>query len=297
MIDWDDLRIFIVTARSGSFAAAAVRLSMDASTVGRHIQRFEEQLKCTLFVRSARGLQLTAAGARLQEAGARVETAIEAVSELEMGGALSGNVRISASEGFGTYILAPALAALVKKMPGITIELVANQGFLSPSTREVDMAITLSPPRSTRLFAEPLTEYELGLYASKAYVEDAGRPQSISDLGRHSFVGYIDDLIYAPELRYLDEIAPGLRTRTSSSSIRAQLEFVAAGMGLGVLPCFMADEIPSLERVLPVEASIVRTFWVSTHQDIKTAPRISAVRRWLTALVQQKRSLLRPSPA
>lgn len=268
---------------------------MDATTVGRHVQRLESTLRCTLFVRSARGLQLTAAGARLQDAGIQVESAIEMAGERETSGGIAGNVRISASEGFGTYILAPALGGLLKRMPSLTVELVANQSFLSPSTREVDMAITLSPPKSNRVFVEPLTDYELGLYGSTAYLAQKGVPATVDDLSEFSFVGYIDDLIYAPELRYLDEIRPGLRSRISSSSIRAQMEFVLNGAGLGVLPCFMAEEASELQRVLPDTARITRTFWVSIHQDLKTTPRISATRRWLASLAQEKRALLQPS--
>ena len=65
MLDWDDLRVFLTTGRSGSFSGAGARLGMDATTVARRIRRLETALRCTLFVRSPHGLQLTAAGARL----------------------------------------------------------------------------------------------------------------------------------------------------------------------------------------------------------------------------------------
>ena len=67
-------------------------------------------------------------------------------------------VRISAAEGFGTTILAPALPQLRAQRPGLRIELAANPGFLSPSRREVDMAVILSAPDNARVVVEPLTE-------------------------------------------------------------------------------------------------------------------------------------------
>ena len=294
MKDWDDLRVFMAAARSGSLAGAALRLHMDPTTVGRRIQRLEASLKSTLLVRSPKGLQLTAAGARLREAGLSVETAIDTASEADGSGGVTGTVRISVSEGFGGQILAPALPAFIRTQPGLIIELVSNSGSLSPSMREVDMSVTLSPPRSARLMVEKLTDYELGLYASSAHLAEWGQPASLEALRDHQLVGYVDDLIYAPELRYLDEVLPDLRPRLMSSSIRAQMELVLAGAGLGVLPHFMAAHIPSLVRVLPSQVRIERSFWMSVHQDLKTTARLRAVRRWMVSLVQEQQDLLLP---
>ncbi len=294
MKDWDDLRVFMAAARSGSLAGAALRLHMDPTTVGRRIQRLEASLKSTLLVRSPKGLQLTAAGARLREAGLSVETAIDTASEADGSGGVTGTVRISVSEGFGGQILAPALPAFIRTQPGLIIELVTNSGSLSPSMREVDMSVTLSPPRSARLMVEKLTDYELGLYASSAHLSEWGQPASLEALRDHQLVGYVDDLIYAPELRYLDEVLPDLRPRLMSSSIRAQMELLLAGAGLGVLPHFMAAQMPSLVRVLPEQVRIERSFWMSVHQDLKTTARLRAVRRWMVSLVQEQQDLLLP---
>jgi len=297
MKDWDDLRVFMAAARSGSLTSAALRLHMDATTVGRRIQRLEASLKSTLLVRSSRGLQLTAAGARLREAGLSVEAAIDAAGEGDAPGGVSGTVRISVSEGFGGQIVAPALPDFIRTRPGLTIELVTNAGSLSPAMREVDMSVTLSPPRSARLTVEKLTDYELGLYASSAHLAKAGHPEQLQDLRAHQLVGYVDDLIYAPELRYLDEVLPDLRPRLMSSSIRAQLELVAAGAGLGVLPHFMASETPGLERVLAGTVRIQRSFWMSIHQDLKTTARLRAVRGWMLDLVAARHDQLLPGPS
>lgn len=294
MKDWDDLRVFMAAARSGSLAGAALRLHMDPTTVGRRIQRLEASLKSTLLVRSPKGLQLTAAGARLREAGLSVETAIDTASEADGSGGVTGTVRISVSEGFGGQILAPALPAFIRTQPGLVIELVSNSGSLSPSMREVDMSVTLSPPRSARLMVEKLTDYELGLYGSRAHLSEWGQPASLEALRDHQLVGYVDDLIYAPELRYLDEVLPDLRPRLMSSSIRAQMELVLAGAGIGVLPTFMAAQMPSLVRVLPSQVRIERSFWMSVHQDLKTTARLRAVRRWMVSLVQVQQDLLLP---
>lgn len=289
--DWDDLRIFLAAARAGSLTGAAQAVGVDAATVGRRVARLETALKSTLIIRSPTGLQLTAAGARILELGLDAEAVMTAASGAAEQEGAGGTIRLSAAEGFGGEIIAPSLAALRAVRPGLRVELAAYAGLLSPARREVDIAISLSAPSAARLVVEPLTDYQLGLYAAPAYLARAGRPQDTGDLGRFDLVGYVDDLIYAPELRYLDEIGPNLRPMLSSSSIRAQREMVLAGGGVGVLPCFLAQ---GLERVLPDQVLLTRRFWISTHQEVADTARIRAVRAWIQDLVKTRRSELAP---
>lgn len=288
--DWDDVRIFIAAARAGSLGGAGARLGVDAATVGRRVARLEAALKSTLITRSPSGLQLTAAGAQLLAQGLEAETAMDAVQGLTRPDVVAGTVRISAAEGFGGVILAPALPALRAARPGLNIELAASTGFLSPSRREVDMAVTLAAPDGARLIVEPLTAYQLALYASPDYLSRRGAPSAVGDLSGHDIVGYVDDLIYAPELRYLDEVSPGLTPHLASSSIRAQRDIIDAGGGIGVLPCFMAG---GLVRILDT-VLLERRFWVSTHKDVHGAARIRAVRKWLDAECQAQGDRLSP---
>ncbi len=290
MRNWDDLRYFIVAARAGSLTAAARQLGIDAATVGRRVGRLESELRSTLIVRSRGGLALTAAGARLLEAGIAAESAMIATARVGDADVVGGTVRISAAEGFGTAILAPALPGLRRQRPNLRIELAAHAGFLSPTRREVDMAITLSAPPDRRLVVEPLTDYQLAIYAAPDYLARAGRPAALSDLHRHELVGYVDDMIFASELRYLDELDPSLRTGLASSSIGAQRVIIGAGGGIGMLPCFMAA---GLERVLP-EVVINRRFWMSTHRDVSDTARMRALRDWVRQAVEHRARDLRP---
>jgi DNA-binding transcriptional LysR family regulator len=290
MFDWDDLRIFLAAARAGSLASAGQRLGIDTATVGRRIARLETALKSTLLVRSRAGLQLTAAGAQLLDAGVEAETVMERAGRVARPDVVAGTVRISAAEGFGTTVIAPALPALTAQRPGLRVELAAASGFLSPSRREVDMAITLSAPDAHRLVVEPLTHYQLAIYAAPDYIARRGAPARLEELPQHQIVGYVADLIYAPELRYLDEILPGLAPTLASSSIRGQREMIEAGGGIGVLPCFMAE---GLLRVLPA-VLLERRWWLSTHAEVHDTARMRVVRNWLRSVVQEKRLALAP---
>lgn len=295
MHNWDDLRVFLAVARHRSFQAASETVGADATTISRRIDRLEDALKSSLFKRGADGQTLTAAGKRLVEAASRVELANEDLLESVGTTVTGGRVRLSTSEGFGTAILSPAVVDLVTRNPPIEIELVANPGFLSAAIREVDLAITLAAPQDARLAVEHLTDYRLGLYASEQYLSRRGTPSRPADLAEHTLVGYIDDLLYANELRYLDEIHPSLKPSVTSSSIRSQLEMVRAGVGIAVLPCFMAETAqPALTRLLRRNATITRTFWMSARRDVQQTVRVRRVRNWVRGTVEARKTLLIP---
>lgn len=292
MNNWDDIRVFVVTARTGSFNKAAARLNMDASTIGRRIARLESRLKSNLVVRSPQGLLLTAAGSRLFEAGMQIENVMDLTDVTNDQTSPRGIVRISASEGFGTTIVAPALPAFLSTKPGLTIELVANAGFLSPSIREVDIGISLAAPESARLAGEPLTDTRFGLYASADYLAAHEPITKLADLPKHKFVGYINDLLYPPELAYLDEVYPNLVPNITSTSIRAQLEMIRAGAGLGVLSSFMAQTAGiGLKRVLSSQVKFQRTIWIAAHREASATARVRTVYRWLRKLVADNKKL------
>lgn len=289
---WDDLQYFLAVARSGQLARAASTLDVDATTVGRRLRRLEQTVEQALFEQTREGQTLTEAGERLlleAEAMERTASRIEAPA----GGArrLSGLIRVSVSEGFGTWFVAHHLKSFLQANPDVAVDLVANSGFLSPSKRETDVAILLARPHKGHLVSKKLSDYCLRIYAARSYLEQHGQINDRSALSAHPLIGYIPDFIYAPELRYMDEIAPGLRLQIRSSSINAQYRLTASGAGVAVLPCFIGDADPDLVRVVP-DISITRTFWLVTHEDTRRLSRIQAFVEWMTALVQQKRDRL-----
>lgn len=296
-LNWNDLQAFLAVAQAGQLARAATTMRVDATTMGRRLRRLESQLGATLFEQTRQGQVLTEAGETLLaqvEAMASAAASIgEGVDALSSG--LGGTLRISVSEGFGTWFLAEHIPAFVRQHPQLTIDLAASSGFLSPSKREVDIAVMLSRPKAGPVIARKLSDYTLRLYGSVDYLREFGRPTAPNELAQsHRMIGYVPDLIYAPELRYLDEFHPGLITRSRSTSINAQHGLIAAGGGIGVLPCFIGDRDPRLAPVIP-DKRITRSFWLVTHKDNHQLARIKAGKDWLFDLVQRHRDLLVPA--
>lgn len=292
VMDWNDLRIFLAVARAAQLARAARVLRIDATTVARRIRRLEAARGEILFEQHPDGQRLTASGGRLLVVAEEIERQIARLSPHDdRSGELSGLVRVSASEGFGTWFIAGHLARLSATHPGVSIDLVASNGFLSPSKRETDVAILLARPRKGPLVTRKLTDYGLRIYASRAYLADHAPVLTPRDLTDHALIGYIPDFIYAPELHYLADIAPGLEPKLRSSSINAQYRLVRSGAGIGVLPCFIGSADPALTTILP-EVHIQRSFWIATHRDTRNLPQIRHFVDWLIALTRDHSDLL-----
>jgi DNA-binding transcriptional LysR family regulator len=132
-----------------------------------------------LFEQTREGQQLTDAGEALLVAVEGMALAASAI-EPAAGKDVLGRVRISVSEGLGSWIIARHLGAFARAHPGLSIDLVASNGFLNPSRREADLAILLSRPKAGPLVARKLSDYTLQLYAGKVYL--AQRPRSSASM-------------------------------------------------------------------------------------------------------------------
>ena len=295
-MDWDKLQYFLFVARHGSLARAGAALHVDATTVSRQISALETALQQTLFERATTGFVLTAAGRALVPHAEAMAAAAARIHKASEGGSdLSGQLRVSVSEGFGNSFIAPRLGRFVAAHPELEIDLVASSGFLNPSRREADMAVLLARPRKGPLITRKLSDYSLGIYAP-ADRPDWHQAVAAAPLSRTGIpvIGYMPDILYAPELDYPGEIEPGLRATVRSSSILAQRRMIAGGAGVGVLPCFLASGDPALVRVRG-EQTVARAFWLALHRDVAPQPRIRAFIDWLDTEVRESRGLLVPT--
>ena len=293
-VDWSDLRLFLALARTGRLAVAGAQVGQDATTVSRRMRRLETRLQTRLFETGATGRMLNEQGrCLLIRAEAMEREAHGIIEDAGLGtAAISGTIRLSVSEGFGSHVLAPRLPSFTRAWPEVTVELIASSGFLNPSRREADLAVLLSRPKSGPLIVRKLTDYRLGLYGARSRGDENMLVRAPADLIDHPLVGYVPDLIYAPELDYLAEIDPRLRASIRSSSINAQAALVGHGAGLGVLPCFIADRMPRLVRLLPDAITITRTFWLVIHRDARRIARVERFVSWLDSAILEAGPLL-----
>jgi len=294
MFDWNDIRFFLELTRKGRLTEVAKSLKVDHTTVSRRITALEKELDAKLFESTTRGYVLTQAGERLLPQAEAMESASATIQD-HVGGEnrnLTGIVRLGVPEGFGSQFLSQDMPLFQDLHPGIELEFVANDRFVSLSKREADLSITLARPRSGRLISKKLTDYTLRLYASKSYLENHPPIKNMEDVKNHNFISYIDELVPDPQMLYLGEFISNPNVTLKSSSIVFQFQATLAGAGLSIMHCFMADEFDELVCVLPEEVEVHRSFWLNTPEDIHDLARIKAVTQFLDELVERRRKSL-----
>jgi DNA-binding transcriptional LysR family regulator len=282
MFEWDDARYFLAIHRTKTLSEAGRRLEVNQSTVGRRLRALEEALGTTLFARTPDGYVLAPAGERLLPRAERIEEAAYAFEREASGrqAALSGTVRVTGPDAFSARVLVPLLAELCAKMPGLDVELVAENRTLSITKREADMAVRTLRPKEPSLVTRRLAELGSSLYASEAYLARRGDPRTRGgDLSGDAFVG-VDDAAWSEGL-WLKRAYPNARVVMKTNSTPAQLAATHAGMGIGILPCYIGDTEPGLVRVTD-ERVVVRHVWLALHQDLQHAGRIRACADHLT---------------
>lgn len=286
MLNWDDMRFLLEVSRRPKLTEAAARLKQDASTVSRRLKRLEQELGLTLFERTRRGHILTPQGQEIAHQAEIAEQTFSSVANLADAdsGHVAGRVRLGVTEGLGATVIAPTIRTFTQRHPNVSLDLISMSGFANVSRREADMAIMLTRPTAGRLKVRKLTDYTLRLYSTQAYLSERPTIRRAADLHDHVLIGYMDEMLYSDQLRYHDEISAGLAPYLTSPSIVAQLEMTRAGVGVCMLPQFMARRHADLVPVLHEDIELTRSFWLVIHEDVAALLRIRALADFLLAL-------------
>src|SRR5690606_437891 len=166
--------VLLAVARTGRYTTAARQLGVTHTTVARRIEALEGALGGRVLVRGADGWRLTALGERAAAAGEGVESALSALDS--GGGELAGVIRLSATDGFSAYVAAPAMAALRRRHPGVSLQIVAQTRQAAVHRSGVDLEVVVGRPEVRRAQAVRLADYELGMYASPDFLAEHGVP-------------------------------------------------------------------------------------------------------------------------
>ncbi|UDL94322.1 LysR family transcriptional regulator [Lichenihabitans sp. PAMC28606] len=294
-MDWDDLRVFLAVARSSQFVAAGRLLGLDHATVGRRVTALERDLKAKLFVRRTTGVALTAAGERLLQSAERIESDVLRVrSELtDKDFELSGTVRIGAPDGFSTYYLARCFADFAARHPAITVQLVPTPQVIPLSRRETDILVALQKPDSGRYVTRKLTDYSLGIFADRAYLDRYGTPLDLAALRQHRLIGYVEDYAYSSALDYVRTLFDDTPTSFQCTSAIGQLEAIRSGLGIGIVHDFIAGQHLDLVRLLP-ERRAQRSYWIVEHEDVRGLGRVRTVHDHIVASVEAEKAIFQP---
>jgi DNA-binding transcriptional LysR family regulator len=276
--DWNDWRIFLAVARTGSTLAAGRALAVSQSTAARRIAALEGALAVRLFERRASGYRLTVAGTDVLAAAQQLEAAALAAEDLARSHArtLSGTVRVTTEEVFAVTLLAPILRELHERHPEIRIDLDTTQGLRDLGAGEADVAVrSTSKAQAAGVVGRVLTRDDWALYCSRSYAQAHGRPQNPSDLLHHNIVGGGGGGLWRTYSAWLDHLGLQDRVSVQYGSSSGLLSAVKAGIGIAALPCIVADADPDLIACLRAPKEHDRKMWLLTHERVR---RTSSVR-------------------
>jgi DNA-binding transcriptional LysR family regulator len=286
-ISWDDARLFLAIAETGSLSAAARRLNMTQPTVTRRLATLESALGEPLFSRGVAGATPTRFGESLRHPATQMaewaaelsRTAERRATELE------GTVRITAAPGFALDLLAPFAASLASEYPGICLEVIASVRYLDVGRREADLALRLQRP----------DQKELVVLTSRALL---GRPfvaPTLAEaLGPHPKIADVPWIAWAPPFEdtlpnpILAKLIPGFRPAFATDDFLVQLGAAQAGVGA----IFLAQLQHRFSRPMPlVELKVqgIRPYETAIHlvasKSALSIPRVRLVADRLTEIL------------
>ena len=273
-LDWNDLRYALALARHGSLSATARVLKVNHATVARRIAALEASLGITLFERRARGYIPSTAATPVLDAAAQIEAPLlrlDRMGEARRGAAVTGTVRITCTEGVASHTIAPHLAGLRQRWPGLQIEIAVEHRSLSLARREADIAIRWARPKTGELFASRLGAVPYRLYRNPA----------ASD--RNAVAAFDESLAELPESLWLKK--SGLHQAIRSNSMLPLVAAARAGACAVLLPDYIGRQYPELvaETGRP---PVTRELWLVIHRDLRKAPRVRVVADYLSAAIR-----------
>lgn len=292
--DWDNLRVFLGVARARSALQASHTLGVDQSTISRRMKRLEADIGSKLFDRTSQGHRLTSAGHRLLEHVEKLESTLTAVESDVFGDnmALTGEIRLGATEAFGSYFLAPHLAHFCTRHPSITVDLLPMPRSVNLSKREADASVTVDRPTTDSFVTSKLTPYRLLPYATADYLRQQGPIRDVSDLASLRWIDYVDDLLFTDQQVSLRKWLPSARSFLRSTSVIAQFQAARSGLGIALLPCFLASREPGLVPVLPDVVDVTRDFWLVAPAERRELARIKALWDYLRRVTELNQDFL-----
>lgn len=294
VMNWEDVKIFLEVAKSETLNGAAKRLSVDSSTVSRRLHKLESVLGTQLFIRENHGHKLTEHGNQLLQTALEIEQKTQSAIELLQGKNLQqyGDIRVGTTDAFGNYFIASELSHFMRCHQQINIELLPLQRSVRLGHHEADIAITIDKPTSESLVVAKLCDYRLKLFASEDYLNCHPVINGVEDLAQHTMIGYVDDLIFSRQLCYLEQFLPQITPRFKSTSVIAQATAVESGMGIAILPCFLANKKHGLVEVLPDCLDIMRQFWIAAPRDRMELLRVKTLWHYLQSKTDESISQL-----
>lgn len=292
-LSWDDLRVIKAIGKSGSLAAAAATLGVNNSTIARRLAQVEDSLGVALFDRRRAGYVPTAPGVELIDLATRVELDIVSVTRRVSGYAdgHAGELRVATSDALLLDFLTPIVADFRRRNPAVRVEVIVGNNLLNLARGESDIAfraVTGAPPDN--LFGRKLATIAWAAYGRRNDFSE--KRLNSHELYQQRWLSYGNGLSGLKAFRFVGERVPENNIAYRSDSVAGMVTTIAAGMGIGFLPCMHGDLSPNLVRVGIVEPEASDDLWILTHPDIRRSGRVYAFMTHCAEAIASRRAFI-----
>ena len=272
----NDLEVTLALARSGTLASAGERLGVDASTVFRALQRIERGLGRPLFERSRSGYLPNELATELAAHAEQMEATLEAArSTIDAAPSrISGTVRITTTDTILHGLVSPALHGLREVHPHLNFELHTGNELASLTRRDADIAV-----RATKRPPQHLVGKSVGPICVALYTARRGALHGLArvEAGQVDWIAPDDALPDHPSVIWRKRHFPKVTPRYRVHSILSVLELIALGMGVGIVPLFLAEGRKDVVRLTDPLDECETELWLLTHPESRHLRRVGAV--------------------
>lgn len=293
-MNWDDAKIFLAIAREGTLSAASKVLKLGIATTSRRLERLEEALGVRLFTRDQLGYKLTDEGSALISQAEALEQAGFAFSNAahKKNESVMGHVCLATAQGLADHLIIPALPSLTDVNPNLTLEIVTGVSTVNLHRRDADIALRMVRPECGNVRIRKLGTLSFGLYASESYLQRRPNPDRPNNLEYDDFIGWSEAQQHLNSAQWLERTLRGRPCRLTTTTMSAQFSAVQTGLGLAVLPHFIARKMGLI--CLLDDIGCDQPIWLAIHSDLAHSRRIRVVVDFLTALVSDNQEKLMP---
>ncbi len=285
---WDDLRLILAIAEQGSLSRAAAALGLSHPTLSRRLRDMESRLGCRLVERGPQSCQLTQAGVEMRALAARIAVDIATLERSLIGrdNDNAGTVRITAPDAVSDYILSGILARMSHDLPDITLELVVSNQPLSLAQRAADIAVRVTDKPDPTLIGRKVATVGMAAYGAHHIANDAAT-SAIAP-----WIGFDAGLACSGPGRWVEREIPPHRIRFRANTLPAAAKAVSEGAGIGLLPCFIGENLTNVARLSEPVAELETGLWLLTHSAMATLPRIRTVRAALARALTARNAVI-----
>ena len=287
---WDDFRLVKAVAEAKGLGGAAEALKVNHSTVFRRLGQLEERLGVKLFERHRTGYALTAAGEEMAAMAIRMDEDVASFARKLAGRAISpaGELRVTTNDTLLVNLLTPLFALFCARCPDVRLDIVLSNQALNLSKRDADVAIRATDHPPETLVGRRVATIGWAVYGRASDFPLPGGPD-LAGLYDRPWVALGDNLVGLKVARFVrDRVVPE-KIVYKVNTVLGLTEAVETGIGIGPLPCFIADPRPALKRLSPPNPDFATGLWLLTHPDLRHSARVRVFLDFVAAEIAKRR--------